>query len=74
MNRELLAWLLGRFYRFLYGAFGLGFGLLWVAFGLGNALLITLCAILGWLLGKWRDEGGPDRGVRALWRRFFDGR
>jgi hypothetical protein len=70
MNKELLAWLLGRFYRVLFGALGAAFGLLWAAFGLQRALLVLLCAVLGWLLGKWRDEGGPDRGLRAAWRRW----
>lgn len=72
MSPDLLAWLLGRFYRFVYGAVGLAFGLLWAAFGLSGALLVSLCAVLGWLLGKWRDEGGPDRSLRAAWRKFSD--
>lgn len=73
LGPRLLAWLLGRFYRVLLAALGLGFGLLWAAFGLRKALLVSALAALGWLVGKWRDEGGPDAGLRFWLRRFFDG-
>lgn len=71
-GERLLAWLLGRFYRFALGALGLGFGLLWATFGLGKALLVAALAVLGWLGGKWLDEGRPDAGLSRRLRRFFD--
>lgn len=74
MNPGLLAWLLARFHRLAYAALGLGLGLLWAAFGLRRALVVAALAWLGWLLGKWRDEGGPEAGLRALWRRLGDPR
>jgi hypothetical protein len=74
MNPSLLAYLLARFYRLLYASLGLGFGLLWSAFGLRQALLVAALTLLGWLLGKWRDHGGPDAGLRHAWRHFFDPR
>jgi uncharacterized membrane protein len=70
-EQRLWAWLLGRFYRLLAGALGLGFGLLWAAFGLRKALLVAALAVLGWLLGKWLDEGGPDAGLRYWLRRLL---
>lgn len=72
MNPGLAGWLLARFYRFLYGALGAIFGLLWAAFGLQDALLVAALTVLGWLLGKWRDHGGPDAGLRRSIQRFFD--
>lgn len=69
---RLLQWLLARFYRMLFTALFLGFGLLWAALGLGWALLVTALGALGWLLGKWVDEGRPDAGLSRRLRRFFD--
>ena len=69
---RLLAWLLGRFYRMALGLLGLGFGLLWATLGLGKAMLVMSLAVLGWLVGKWLDEGRPDAGLSRRWRRFFD--
>lgn len=73
LGERLLVWLLGRFYRFLFAALGAGFGLLWAAFGLGMALVISALTVLGFLVGKWVDEGRPDRGLSSWLRRFIDG-
>jgi hypothetical protein len=73
-GERLLAWFLGRFYRFLLGTLGLGFGILWALFGLRKALLVGALAVLGWLMGKWLDEGGPVSGLRVWLRRLLDGR
>jgi uncharacterized membrane protein len=70
--QRLLAWVLGRFYRLALGLLGLGFGLLWATLGLGKALLVTALAVLGWLAGKWLDEGRPDAGLSRRVRRLFD--
>lgn len=72
MSPGLAAWFLARFYRFFYAALGAAFGLLWAAFGLRHALLVLALGSLGWLLGKWRDHGGPDAGLRRALRNFFD--
>lgn len=72
MNERLLAYLLRRVYRVSYGLLGAAFGLLWAAFGLRKALLVAALTVLGWLLGKWRDHGGPDASLRRLWHRFFE--
>lgn len=74
MNQRLAAYLLARFYRLLYALIGAAFGLLWSAFGLRQALLVAALTLLGWLLGKWRDHGGPDAGLRNAWHRFFNPR
>lgn len=74
MLERLLVWLLRRFYRVLLGLLGLGFGLLWAVLGLPRALLVTAVALLGYLAGKWMDEGRPDGGISSRIRRwFFDG-
>lgn len=74
MNERLLTYLLGRVYRVSYGLLGLALGLLWATFGLRKALLISALALLGWLLGKWRDHGGPDASLRRLLRRWLEPR
>lgn len=68
----LLAWLLGRFWRLLFGGLFLLFGLLWAFFGLSKALLVAALAVLGFLFGKWLDEGRPDAGLFRALQRFFD--
>ena len=70
---RLLAWALARFYRALFAALALGFGLLWAAFGLGMATVVALLTLLGYLVGKWVDEGRPDAGLSRALRRFIDG-
>jgi hypothetical protein len=71
-TERLLLWWLRRFYRILFGALGLGFGLLWAVLGLRRALLVGAVRALGYLVGKWMDEGRPDRGLSARLRRLFD--
>jgi hypothetical protein len=69
---RLLAWFLGRLHRFLFGALGMGFGLLWVCLSLGKALLVLATLVLGYLIGKWMDEGRSDFGISSRLRRMFD--
>jgi|GEM_PF-4166183 hypothetical protein len=71
-TERLLLWWLRRFYRSLFGALGLGFGLLWALLGLRRALLVGAVALLGYLVGKWMDDGRPDMGLSARLRRLFD--
>ncbi|HXB97654.1 MAG TPA: DUF2273 domain-containing protein [bacterium] len=71
-TERLLLWWLRRFYRTLFGALGLGFGLLWAVLGLRRALLVAALALLGYLAGKWMDDGRPDMGLSARLRRLFD--
>jgi hypothetical protein len=71
LSERLLAWILGRFYRFSFAAFGLGFGLLWVCLSLSKALLVLALVVLGYLIGKWTDEGRPDGGMGSRLRRLL---
>jgi hypothetical protein len=71
-TERLLLWWLRRFYRTLFGALGLGFGLCWALLGLQRALLVGAVTVLGYLAGKWMDDGRPDMGLSARFRRFFD--
>jgi hypothetical protein len=71
-TERLLLWWLRRFYRSLFGALGLGFGLLWATLGLRRALLVGAVTLLGYLVGKWMDDGRPDMGLSARLRRLFD--
>ena len=71
-TERLLLWWLRRFYRSLFGALGLGFGLLWALLGLRRALLVGAVALLGYLVGKGMDDGRPDMGLSARLRRLFD--
>ena len=68
---RLLLWALRRFYRLAFAALGLGFGLLWATLGLGRALLVAALGLLGYLVGKWADEGHPDAGFSRRWRAWF---
>ena len=74
MNREerIWAYLLGRFWRLLFGALLGLFGVLWACFGLGKALLVAALAAAGFLFGRWLDEGRPNAGLFRALRRFFD--
>jgi hypothetical protein len=72
LNERLWAWFLGRFWRFLFCLLFAGFGVLWACFGLGRALLVAALAVLGFLFGKWLDEGKPNAGLFRALRRFFD--
>ncbi len=42
----------------------------WV--GTAVVMLVTALAVLGWLAGKWLDEGRPDAGLSRRVRRLFD--
>ena len=70
-SERLLLWALRRFYRLFFAALGLGFGLLWATLGLSKALLVAALMLLGYLVGKWFDEGHPDAGLGRLWRSWF---
>lgn len=72
LGERLLAWLLGRFHRLSFAALGGGFGLLWVCLSLGKALLVLALAVLGYLIGKWTDEGRPDGGLARRLRRMVE--
>lgn len=67
-GERLLLWALRRFHRFFFTALGLGFGLLWACFGLGRALVVAALMVLGYLVGKWFDEGRPNAGLGRRWR------
>jgi hypothetical protein len=73
LGERLLAWFLGRFHRLAFGALGGGFGLLWVCLSLSKALLVAALLVLGYLIGKWVDEGRPDGGLSSRLRRLLDG-
>ena len=72
LNERLWAFGLGRLWRFLFSVFFATFGVLWACFGLGKAVLVVLLAVLGFLLGKWLDEGKPNAGLFRALRRFLD--
>ena len=72
--KPILVWLLGRFYRLAFALAATAFGLLWAFVGLRRALLVLAMAVLGWLLGKWVDEGRPGPGLLHWLRRLFDER
>lgn len=69
--KPILTWFLGRFYGISLALAGAGFGLLWALLGLHKALLVFLLAALGWLTGKWLDEGAPGPGFLHWLRRLF---
>jgi hypothetical protein len=71
-NERLWAYVLGRFWRIFFGVIFAIFGICWACFGLGMALLIAALAVLGFLFGKWLDEGKPDAGLFRALRRFMD--
>lgn len=73
LAERVLVWALRRLYRFLFALLALGFGLLWVWVGLAKALLVAALTLLGYLVGKWLDEGRPDGGLSSRIRRFFSG-
>lgn len=56
MNERFSYFLLHNFWRLSGAALGLCLGLLWAFFGLEKALLILLASLLGYALGKRRDE------------------
>lgn len=72
--KGVLVWWLGRFYRLAFAAAAAAFGLLWAFAGLHKALLVLVLTVLGWLVGKWVDEGRPGGGLLHWLRRLFDGR
>lgn len=72
VNDRLWAYVLGRFWRFFFAALFSAFGVLWALFGLGMALLVAALGLLGFLFGKWLDEGKPNAGLFRALRRFFD--
>jgi hypothetical protein len=72
MTERLWAYFLGRFWRFLFAVLFALFGILWAFFGLGKALLVAALALLGFLFGKWLDEGKPNAGLFRALRRFLD--
>jgi hypothetical protein len=72
MNERLWAYVLGRFWRFFFAFLFGAFGVLWAFFGLGMALLVAALSLLGFLFGKWLDEGKPNAGLFRALRRFFD--
>jgi hypothetical protein len=72
MNERLWAYFLGRFWRFLFAVLFGAFGVLWALFGLPMALLVAALSLLGFLFGKWLDEGKPNAGLFRALRRFFD--
>ena len=68
---RLLLWALRRFHRLWFSMLGLGFGLLWAMLGLSKAMLVAALTMLGYLVGKWFDEGHPDGGLGRRWRAWF---
>jgi hypothetical protein len=72
MNQNFLIFLFRNFWRILFAAAGLAFGLSWAIFGLTRTLFILMLGLLGFLLGKWMDEGRPNGGLLRLLRRYFD--
>jgi uncharacterized membrane protein len=49
-------------------ALGLLIGLLIISFGFWKSLLVVLCVVIGYFLGKHIDEGG---GPGDWWERYF---
>jgi len=72
LAERLLAWFLGRVYRLAFAALATGFGLLWVCLSLSKALLVAALLVLGYLVGKWVDEGRPDGGLSSRLRRMLE--
>lgn len=72
MNQNFIIFLLRNFWRILFSAFGLAFGLSWAIFGLTRTLFILMMGLLGFYIGKWMDEGRPNGGLLRFLRRYFD--
>ena len=72
INARLMAYGLGRLWRIVFGVLFAAFGILWALFGLAQALLVAALATLGFLFGKWLDEGKPNAGLFRALRRFFE--
>ncbi len=70
--RAPLDWLLGNFWRLVLGFLGLGLGLCLAIFGVKRTLLIICLGLLGFLVGKWLDEGRPGGGLFRGWGRDDD--
>ena len=56
MNERLAYFLLHNFWRLFGATLGLGLGLLWACFGLRKTAVVLGLSLLGYLLGKRRDE------------------
>lgn len=72
VGARLLAWFLVRFYRLFFAAAAGLFGILWVFLSLTKALLVLALVVLGYLIGKWVDEGRPDGGLSSRLRRMLE--
>lgn len=72
MRQELVVFFLRNFWRLLFSALGLCFGLLWAIFGVKKTLVILCVAGLCFYFGKWLDEGRPGRGVFRFLRKYLD--
>jgi uncharacterized membrane protein len=56
VNERFSYFLLHNFWRLTGALAGLSLGLLWAFFGWDKALVILVAALLGYVLGKRRDE------------------
>lgn len=72
MDAPLARLFLRYFWRLALGLTALSLGLLWAIFGFFKAFVVVALFVLGWLLGKWMDEGRPDAGLFRILRRFMD--
>ena len=72
MRGGALSWLLANFWRMALGLLGLGLGLSVALFGVRKTLLILGLGVLGFLIGKWMDEGRPGGGLLRDFNRQDD--
>jgi hypothetical protein len=63
MNEQLLRLIVANFWRLLLALLLFLLGLLFAIFGWAKALLILALTLLGYLVGKWMDEGRPTAGM-----------
>ncbi|MCE5301349.1 MAG: DUF2273 domain-containing protein [Spirochaetia bacterium] len=54
---EILKFIILNFWKFAGAMAGFSLGLLLVIFGLWKTLFVILVMVLGYMLGKWKDEG-----------------
>lgn len=72
MDERVLRLVLDNFWRLTLAALMFGLGLIYAIFGLTDTLVILALTLLGWLLGKWRDEGRPTAGLARRIKRGLD--
>jgi len=72
VNDHLIRLLLGNFWRLVVALLCFGLGVLWAIFGWQRTLVILAVTALGWMAGKWLDDGRPTAGIARKLKRSID--